>query len=194
MRSSFKMTLFTVGLVTALAVGAQSAAEPRPIDAPPYPPDGCVRSEGGSRSARGLHGMTPEQHRARFDADMVQQAQALQITATQRPQWDAYVQARKAIFDDVSSRHNKPQDFAKMTPDQRAEWHAQRMETGARHMRGIAGSIKALRGVLTAEQRARFDQRDMTMAPHGKKEKHSGLMARPDMTGKAPLRGASAQR
>ena len=161
MRSYFKASFVAVGLAAAVAAAAQPASAPRAAA-----PATCVGNNcsgpnaGGMRQAR-PRAMTPEQHAARFDSIAAQQAQNLQITATQRPLWDAYVQSKKNMFT-ARPTDAQRQDFARMTADERAEAHVRHLEVATQHARQVANSTKALRNALTPEQRTRFDQMAMT--------------------------------
>jgi hypothetical protein len=161
MRSYFKASFVAVGLAAAVAAAAQPASAPRAAA-----PATCVGNNcsgpnaGGMRQAR-PRAMTPEQHAARFDSIAAQQAQNLQITATQRPLWDAYVQSKKNMFT-ARPTDAQRQDFARMTADERAEARVRHLEVATQHARQVANSTKALRNALTPEQRTRFDQMAMT--------------------------------
>ena len=161
MRSYFKASFVAVGLAAAVAAAAQPASAPRAAA-----PATCVGNNcsgpnaGGMRQAR-PRAMTPEQHAARFDSIAAQQAQNLQITATQRALWDAYVQAKKNMFT-ARPTDAQRQDFARMTADERAEARVRHLEVATQHARQVANSTKALRNALTPEQRTRFDQMAMT--------------------------------
>ena len=164
MRSSLKASLIAASLAVAAAAAAQTASAPRADAACPGRGD-CNQPHhrGGNRQAR-HQAMTPEQHMARFDSMATQQAQTLQITAAQRPLWDAYVQTKKNMLTaKQQDMQRQDQDFARMPADERAELRARHLETAAQHARQIAGSTKALRNALTPEQRTKFDQ----MAMHG---------------------------
>ena len=161
MRSYFKASFVAVGLAAAVAAAAQPASAPRAAA-----PATCVGNNcsgpnaGGMRQAR-PRAMTPEQHAARFDSIATQQAQNLQITAAQRPLWDAYVQSKKNMFT-ARPTDAQRQDFARMTADERAEARVRHLEVATQHARQVANSTKALRNALTPEQRTRFDQMAMT--------------------------------
>lgn len=161
MRSALKMTLVAASLAAAFTASAQPGSANRP--AASAPATQSVNSPTPARNARRAmrhQPLTPEQRQARFDSATAQQAKILQITVVQRPQWDAYVQAKKSMFDSMGSHRDtmRRQDVDRMTADQRTELHAQHMEAAARHMRLIADRTKALRNVLTPEQRMQFDQ------------------------------------
>ena len=163
MRSALKMTLVAASLAAALTASAQPGPTNRPAASAPAAQS--INSPTPAREARRAmrrQPLTPEQRQARFDSVTAQQAQTLQITAAQRPQWDAYMQAQKSLFDNMGSQRDAMlrQDVDRMTADQHAELRAQHMEAAARHMRLIADRTKALRNVLTPEQRTQFDQMD----------------------------------
>lgn len=104
-----------------------------------------------------MQAMTPEQRQAHMEQRIAQQEKMLQITAAQRPQWNAFVNAHKAMWS-ARMTDAERQQAATMTPDQRMKWHAQQMEVRAQQMNQMAGHVKALRDMLTPEQRTRFDQ------------------------------------
>ena len=153
MRSYFKASFVAVGLAAAVAAAAQPASAPRAAA-----PATCVGNNcsgphaGGMRQAR-PRAMTPEQHAARFDSIAAQQAQSLQITAAQRPLWDAYVQAKKNMFT-ARPTDAQRQDFARMTADERAEARVRHLEVATQHARQVANSTKALRNALTEAEHA----------------------------------------
>ncbi len=158
-----KALLSATALCAAAAVFAQSTSGTGPTTAPCPKGAPCAMQRGAKMGeGRGWKRMTPEQRQARFDEHIAQQAQALQITAAQRPQWDAYVGAKRQAMNEMGQmreEHMKNRDaFAKMTPDQRAEMHASRMEAMAKQMRHMAGVSKNLRDVLTPAQQTQFDQ------------------------------------
>ena len=169
--SSFKVSLLAAGLAAAMAVSAQPVATPGAANAPANCP---MQPRGGQRGGVRRQPLTAEQLQARFDSVTTQQAQALQITAAQRPQWNAYVQAKKSMFNDMAARRNtvQGQDFASMTAEQRADLYARHMEAAAQHSRQVANSTKTLRDVLTPEQRTRFDQ----MSTYGKRDQGQGRL------------------
>ena len=159
MRSALKMTLVAASLAAAFTASAQPASANLPAASATQSIDSPTPARDARRTMR-RQPLTPEQRQARFDSAVAQQAQTLQITAAQRPQWDAYVQAKKSLFDNMGSQRDamRRQDVDRLTADQRAELRAQHMETAARHMRQIADRTKALRNALTPEQRTQFDQ------------------------------------
>ena len=164
MHRSFKLSLFAAGVAAAIAVSAQPAPAPNAAAAPFNCP--IQQQWAGKTGGMRRQPLTAEQRQAQMNNMVAQQAQALQITAAQRPQWDAYVQAKKNMFNAMSTRRNamQGQDFTRMTADQRTDLHARHMETMAQHAREIANKTKALRDVLTPEQRTRFDQMPMAGA------------------------------
>lgn len=161
----FKATLVAASLAAALSVAAQpmSAASAAVADCPANTDCRMGKQRHGARQARRSI-MTAEQRMARFDSLAAQQAQALQITAAQRPQWDAYVQAKKSFF--AARRPDMPrQNMSSMAADERAELRARHLETAAQQARQLANSTKALRDVLTPEQRNHFDQMSLHHGP-----------------------------
>lgn len=162
MRFHFKAPLIAASLAASMAATAQQPQSTAPSGAATYPAYADCAMMKGSYGKRAMQrpAMTAEQRMARFDSMTAQQAQALQITAAQRPQWDAYVQAKKNFF--AGKRQNMPsQEFARMTADERADLRARHLETAAQHARQVASSTRALRETLTPEQRTRFDQMGM---------------------------------
>lgn len=164
--SYFKSSLIAASLATALSVAAQpiAAASAAIADCPANTDCRMGKKHHGARQAR-RPAMTAEQRMARFDNLAAQQAQALQITAAQRPQWDAYVQAKKNFL--AAKRPDMPrQNMKQITADERSELRARHLEAAAQQARQIANGTKALRDVLTPEQRSRFDAMGLH---HGKR-------------------------
>lgn len=159
MSAYFKAALIAASLATAVTVSAQPMSAASAATDCPSNADCRMGKKGhGTRHAR-RPTMTAEQRMARFDSMVAQQAQTLQITAAQRPQWDAYVQAKKNFF---AAKQNMPrQNMSQMAADERAELRARHLEAAAQQARQMANSTKALRNALTPEQRSRFDQMGM---------------------------------
>ena len=150
--------------VLAMSLAATAAfAQPGSGPARGMPPCqagvACAVQPGNKVMQRGprMQAMTPEQRQARMEQRIAQQEKMLQITAAQRPQWNAFVNAHKAMWS-ARMTDAERQQAATMTPDQRMKWHAQQMEVRAQQMNQMAGHVKALRDMLTPEQRTRFDQ------------------------------------
>ena len=146
--------------VLAMSLAATAAfAQPGSGPARGMPPCqagvACAVQPGNKVMQRGprMQAMTPEQRQARIEQRIAQQEKMLQITAAQRPQWNAFVNAHKTMGA-ARMTDAERQQAATMTPDQRMKWHAQQMEARAQQMNQMAGHVKALRDVLTPEQRA----------------------------------------
>ncbi len=145
MRSALKMTLVAASLAAAFTASAQPGSANRPAASAPAAQS--INSPTPARNARRAmrhQPLTPEQRQARFDSTTAQQAQILKITAAQRPQWDAYVQAKKSMFDSMGSHrdtmrrqyvdHRPPTNVLNCTP---STWKQQlgicaRLPTGPR--------------------------------------------------------------
>ena len=185
-----RTTLIAAGMTAMLAACAQTGQTASTPAAPAaaQPQAGAPGTMGapGARMAR-MPRMTPEQREAWFQQRFVREAQLLKITPAQRPYWDAYVTAH------LQMRASKPmmsgnradwmQKMQAMTPDQRMQHQADQMKARAAGMEKAAAATRNLRNVLTAEQRASFDQmHTMGAWRQGGMQKQSGQrMMRPMM-------------
>ena len=153
-----KSTVLAMSLVATAAL-VQSGNGPARGMPPCQAGVACAVQPGNKAMQRGprMQAMTPEQRQARMEQRIAQQEKMLQITAAQRPQWNAFVNAHKTMGA-ARMTDAERQQAATMTPDQRMKWHAQQMEVRAQQMNQMAGHGKALRDMLTPEQRTRFDQ------------------------------------
>ena len=140
--------------VLAMSLAATAAfAQPGSGPARGMPPCqagvACAVQPGNKVMQRGprMQAMTPEQRQAHMEQRIAQQEKMLQITAAQRPQWNAFVNAHKTMGA-ARMTDAERQQAATMTPDQRMKWHAQQMEARAQQMNQMAGHVKALRDVL----------------------------------------------
>ena len=189
MNIRFRNTLIAAGMTAMLAACAQTGQPAAtPASAAPQPQVGAPGMMGtpGARMNR-MQRVTPEQRQAWFQQRFAREAELLKITPAQRPQWDAYVRAHEQM------QANKPmmsvnradwmQKMQAMTPDQRMQHQADQMKAHAAGMEKAAAATRNLRNVLTAEQRASFDQmHSMGGWKQGGKQKQPGQrMMRPMM-------------
>ena len=151
MRLSIKSTVLAASLVASLGAFAQTTAPAAPASAP-----------AGMKMQRAER-FSPEQRQQRMAERSAEQAKTLGITAQQRPQWDAYVQARHAMMQPMNgadpAQHQAERERVMATnAAQRAQFMADRMQEHAKKAQDFATATKNLRNSLTAAQQTQFDQ------------------------------------
>lgn len=153
--------LIIAGVAAVLTACAQPGQKTEPAAATAQQVSAPGMRSADARMPR-MPRMTPEQRQAWFQQRFVREAEVLKITPAQRPQWDAYVKAHEQMRASKPMMSGNRADWMKkmqaMTPDQRAQHQADQMKARAAEMEKMAVTIRNLRAVLTADQRARFDQ------------------------------------